>query len=161
LKEEHKFYIKEKKALETDIVNLKVEKEIYQEHLNEKNLDILQIEEINNTLKNRIISLEEENTNLKAKSQDIDTKLNTELRDEITFLTESNREKDLTVKSLNDNLRILTENIGKLERNNYSLERNCEHLSRFEKYSELLETEKAELQKIIVVIINIKLGFKL
>jgi chromosome segregation ATPase len=152
LKEEHNFYIKEKKALETDIVNLKVEKDIYQEHLNEKNLDLIQLEEINNTLKNRITSLEEENTNLKGKSVENDKEMINRLQDEIAFLTESNREKDLTIKSLNDNLNILTENISKLERNNYTLERNCEHLSRYEKYSELLETEKAELQKMIVVI---------
>jgi hypothetical protein len=140
--------------LEADIINLKVEKDIYQEHLNEKNLDLLHLEEINNTLKNKITSLEEENTNLKGKSVEIDQEIINKLQSEITFLSESNREKDLTIKSLNDNLNILKENISKLERNNYSLERTCENSSRFEKYCELLESEKTELQKLIYVIVN-------
>lgn len=115
-------------------------------------MDIIQIQEIIDSLKEKIISLEQENLNLKSKSGEADQNLISKLQEEIMILKDNVNEKDLIITSLNDEMKILNEKIAKLERNNYTLERTCESLSRFEKYCELLENEKAEIQKVIVVI---------
>ena len=144
--------MKEKKALETDIINLKVENDIYKEHNNEKNLEFLQIEEISNFLKERITLLEEENAEIKSKLENSNKEILEKLQDEIINLNENLKEKDLIISSLNHSVNYLNDKILNLEKNNHYLQKNCENLSRYEKYSEMLETEKADLQKIIIAI---------
>lgn len=153
-KDEKNFYIKEKKAMETDITNLTVENNIYKEHNDEKNLKYIQLQEISNLLKERITSLEEENAGIKSKLSDSNKEMIEKIKEEIIILNENLKEKDLIITSLNNSINYFNEKISNLEKNNFYLEKNCENLSRYEKYSEMLETEKTDLQKIIIGLKN-------
>ena len=76
------------------------------------------------------------------------------IKEEIIILNENLKEKDLIITSLNNSINYFNEKISNLEKNNFYLEKNCENLSRYEKYSEMLETEKTDLQKIIIGLKN-------
>ena len=88
-KDEKNFYIKEKKAMQTDITNLTVENNIYKEHNDEKNLKYIQLQEISNLLKERITSLEEENAGIKSKLSDSNKEMIEKIKEEIIILNEN------------------------------------------------------------------------
>jgi chromosome segregation ATPase len=160
-KDQQNYYAKEKKALEIDIVNLKVEKDIYKEYVDQKTQELEQIQEVSAFLKDRITTLEEENNILKSKSSDVNNEALYKLQEEIINLNETVREKDHTIDSLNGSIQHLNEKLKNLERNNHNLERSLENLSRYEKYCEMLQQEKVDLQKLAMVLFHFMKGIEI
>ena len=131
---------------------MKVEKDIFKEQISEKISELMQIQELSCLFKEKMDTLETDNIELKSKITNSNKDTSDKLYEEINFLKENLKEKENVISSMNHSVHYFNEKIQNLEKNNIYLERNCENLSRFEKYSEQLESENLDLKKLITVI---------